>query len=64
LAMCDKRTEDDVSEARVVRGELRGGMSMRRAFLLVGSITVALLLTLLLASASALASSPLGATLS
>ena len=37
---------------------------MRRAVLIVGSITVALLLTLLLASASALASSPLGATLS
>jgi len=62
--MRDKQTENEVSEVRAVRSELRGGVSMRKAVLIVGSITVALLSTLLLASASALASSPLGATLS
>ena len=64
MAMRDKQTENEVSEVRAVRSELRGGVSMRKAVLIVGSITVALLSTLLLASASALASSPLGATLS
>jgi len=62
--MRDKQTENEVSEVRAVSSELRGGTSMRKAVLIVGSITVALLSTLLLASASALASSPLGATLS
>jgi len=53
----NKRAENDVSEVRAVRRELRGGMSVRRAVVVVGSITVALLLALILASASALASS-------
>lgn len=60
----NKRSENDVSEVRAVRSELRGGMSVRRAVLIVGSITVAFLLALILASASALASSWLGAMLS
>jgi hypothetical protein len=53
----NKRSENDVSEVRAVRSELRGDMSVRRAVVVVGSITVALLLALILASASALASS-------
>ena len=60
----NKRAENDVSEVRAVRSEFRGGMSVRRAVLVVGSITVAFLLALFLASASALASSWLGAILS
>ena len=53
----NKRSENDVSEVRAVRSELRRDMSVRRAVVVVGSITVALLLALILASASALASS-------
>ena len=52
-----------ISEVRAVRSELGGGTSMRRAVLVFASITVAFLLALLLASASVLASGPLGATL-